>query len=292
MSATIVNTEQYDKWNGESGQRWATEQKDIYQVGLLGHGKEAIRQAMFKEGEVVLDIGCGIGETSMEIAKLVGNTGKVYGVDISIPQLDVAKRLSKERGINNVEFLKADMQVFSNLPEKIDIMYSRFGIMFFEDNMAAFSNIRNNLKDGGRMSFVCWRGVPLNPIFRTSEDAAKAVLGIMSTYETPQGPGPMAFADPTKLRNILNKIGFTNIKFDPKTIPFNLGNRTQAECVKWSNRRAGKYMQECIDQGLLKKAEAKLGQMFDNARQPNGEVHMPANVWVVTATVPGNNNKL
>ena len=76
MSATIVNTEQYDKWNGESGQRWATEQKDIYQVGLLGHGKEAIRQAMFKEGEVVLDIGCGIGETSMEIAKLVGNTGK------------------------------------------------------------------------------------------------------------------------------------------------------------------------------------------------------------------------
>lgn len=208
------NAQQVAYWNEGAGPTWAELQEPLdRQLAPLGHA--AMAALAPKPGEKILDIGCGAGETSLELARLVSPGGHVVGADISRPLLEVARQ--RAAGLTDVDFLEADVQTHAFAPASFDGVFSRFGVMFFEDPQAAFLNIRNALKPGGRMAFVCWRTPAENPIMSLPMAAAMAKLpsAAPSAPPTPGAPGPFAFADPDRVRGILGSAGFSDVVLTP-----------------------------------------------------------------------------
>src|SRR4029453_2942629 len=107
-------------------------------------------------GERVLDVGCGTGQTSLELARRVGADGRVTAIDISAPMLGGPRDRARGAGVANVAFVGADVQTHRFEPGSADVAFSRFGIMFFADPAAAFTNLHGALRPGGRLGFVCW----------------------------------------------------------------------------------------------------------------------------------------
>jgi SAM-dependent methyltransferase len=164
-------------------------------------------------GETLLDVGCGCGDTSLELARRVGAEGEVLGLDISAPMLDVARRRAKEDGARGLEFREADAQTAA-LPGGRDAVFSRFGVMFFADPVAAFRNLRRALRPGGRLVFVCWRPLAENLWMRLPAETAAGLVPPAPPPE-PGAPGPFAFADPDRVRRILAEAGFAGIEITP-----------------------------------------------------------------------------
>ena len=151
---TSSNAAQIEYWNATAGEAWAQFQETLdRQIELLGLA--AMDALCPREGEHIIDIGCGCGQTSLALAARVRPTGSVVGVDISQPMLDVA--LCRPRSMDlQVIFRKLDAQTADLGPGLFDAAFSRFGVMFFGDPVAAFANIRASLKPEGRLAFVCW----------------------------------------------------------------------------------------------------------------------------------------
>lgn len=156
-------------------------------------------------GERVLDIGCGCGTTTILLAKAVGPSGTVTGVDISRPMLAVARG----RGAN-ANFLEADASEHGFKPTH-DLVFSRFGVMFFADPVAAFANIRKALKPGGRLRFVCWRTAAENLWASAPLEAARHLLPPQESSD-PHAPGPFAFGDGERLARILSDAGYRDVE--------------------------------------------------------------------------------
>jgi SAM-dependent methyltransferase len=202
------NQDQIDYWNGPTGEKWAKYQSEMDRnladatAGLLG-------LAAPRPGEKVLDIGCGAGEISWRVAEAVGPGGKVLGVDISRPLLNQAR----SRGsAGNVQFEEADASVYPFKPE-YDLIISRFGVMFFDDPGAAFTNIRKAAAKGGRLAFICWRPAKDNEWTTLPMDAARPHLPEQPAPD-PFAPGPFAFADAGRLKGILTGAGFHDVKIE------------------------------------------------------------------------------
>jgi len=207
------NQEQIDYWNGRAGQNWAAQQD--YTDRILGHITDAfLAFAAPKAGESVLDIGCGCGTTTFTFAQCVGDDGTVAGVDISGPMLAVA-RARAHASLADIPFVEADASTHDFQPI-FDLVASRFGVMFFADPVAAFANIRKALAPGGRLAFVCWRAMADNGWAATPIAAARPLLPPSEPVD-PNAPGPFAFADRDRVREILEKAGFHHVhieKFD------------------------------------------------------------------------------
>jgi ubiquinone/menaquinone biosynthesis C-methylase UbiE len=140
---------------------WA-EVRELLELQLAPLGRRALLALAPNPGESVLDIGCGGGETALDLARAVAPDGEVVGVDLSAAVLAFAKRAAD--GCERVRFVHADAQAFRFEPASFDAAFSRFGVMFFTDPAAAFSNIRRSLKPNGRLAFVCWRALEENPL--------------------------------------------------------------------------------------------------------------------------------
>ena len=164
-------------------------------------GAVAMDRAQVVPGDRVLDVGCGCGHTSLELARRVSPGGSVLGVDISTPMLERASARADDASAANVRFENADAQTFAFEPSAFDLLYSRMGVMFFDDPRAAFENLLRALCPGGRLSFVCWRKLEENPWMSVPLSAA------MKHITAPERPsrlqGPSAFADPDHVRSIL-----------------------------------------------------------------------------------------
>ena len=201
------NAEQFAFWNGANGQMWADEQ--LRMDRRLGDLSAAVMGlAAARSGEHVLDIGCGCGTTTFELATHVGHSGSVIGVDISAPMLAVATTRNRAP---NVTFVEADASTFAFEGDR-DLIFSRFGVMFFADPVAAFTNIRAALAPGGRLAFICWRPMMDNPWAATPFNAAKHLLPAPAAGATdPSAPGPFAFADAARTTSILESAGFSNV---------------------------------------------------------------------------------
>ncbi|MEL4886930.1 class I SAM-dependent methyltransferase [Pectobacterium betavasculorum] len=142
-------------WNGQSGESWVTNQARLDAM-LAVFGQAAIEAVAPEAGERVLDVGCGAGASSMALAARVGASGQVLGVDISEPLISRARALSPQE--TSTLFQVADASR-AELPEgAFDILFSRFGVMYFDDPTGAFLHLRRALRPGGRVAFVCWRG--------------------------------------------------------------------------------------------------------------------------------------
>src|SRR5881628_2723223 len=161
-----------------------------------------MERARIGAGERVIDIGCGCGDTTIALARRVGPAGLVLGIDVSAPMLARAADAAREAGVAHVRFEHADAQTHRFPAQAFDVLYSRFGVMFFSDPAAAFGNLRTALRPGGRLGFVCWQAVPENPWIAVPLEAAAQHMALPPP-PAPGAPGPFSFADPERVRRIL-----------------------------------------------------------------------------------------
>ena len=208
------NAEQIEAWNEGIGKAWIAH-LDALDRQIAPLGEAAMAAAAVKRGDSVLDIGCGAGQTTIEIARQVGETGWAHGVDVSGLMISAAGIAARKNAALNVSFEIADAQTFKFRPAAYDIAYSRFGVMFFKDPVAAFINIRSALKPNGRVTFCCWRLSAENPLMSVPLQAAADLLPPPDGPPgDPHAPGPFAFADPDRVRAILGAAGFTDISIE------------------------------------------------------------------------------
>ncbi len=226
-AAAPPNAEQIDYWNGPVGLRWLA-YNDWLDERTAAYGRAAFAAAAPQPGESVLDIGCGAGATSFELARAVGASGSVAGVDVSAPLLGRARERAAAQGMN-VEFREADASRPGFAAHSFDLLYSRFGVMFFDDPTAAFAELRKTLKPGGRLAFACWQGPQLNDWYELPL-AAIADLVERTPVDTRQ-PGPFALSDADRVREVLGEAGFAQIELEPFATPFYLGRGATREAM-------------------------------------------------------------
>jgi SAM-dependent methyltransferase len=238
--------------------------------------------AALRLGERVLDIGCGGGETSIDLARAVSPGGAVLGVDISRTLLQqVAEPRVAALGLD-IRFQVADAQTSDFGGERFDAVFSRFGVMFFSDPTAAFANILKALKRGGRLAFVCWRPPSENPHMTAPFKAVEHLLPPLPPSD-PLAPGPFAFADPERVRRILAEAGFGEIAIRPYDAQVGGWSLEDRMVIAERVGPLGEVLRENPD--LRPQVRDAVAAELRRHTGADGKVRMDAAVWVVTATV-------
>lgn len=273
------NADEIAYWNGEAGTRWAAFQSRIDRAftPLLDAGLIA---AAVRPGESVLDIGSGCGATLLALAQAAGERGRVVGVDPSRTMLAVAERRASERGLTQVECVLADASTHAFDENRFDLHFSRFGVMFFDDPVAAFANLRRSLRSDGRVVFICWRELAANPWFSVPADAVRPYVAPQPRPD-PDAPGPLAFARPDRVRDILAAAGFTNVVLDPFDVGLVFGDLESATDMLSHIGPTARLLAEAGDA-----AQTAARTALRDALQPHerdGEVRLGAGVWIVRA---------
>jgi SAM-dependent methyltransferase len=205
------NTEQLRAWDTAEGVFWA-EEAELFEHSLHRYDDALLRAAGIRDGDQVLDIGCGSGSVSRAAAWITGS-GTVLGVDLSSPMLTIADKSAAAVGLTNVSFAQADAQVHAFPDGAFDVVVSRTGTMFFADQLAAFKNIARSTKPGGRLALLSWQAPPRNEWFTAFTTALAAGRELPSP--PPEVPSPFAQADPDRVSRILVEAGFTTPEFQP-----------------------------------------------------------------------------
>ena len=202
------NADQAEFWRSGDGDTWVARQAAL--DGLMQPVLDGVlARANLMNDQVVLDIGCGTGASTLQAAEGVGAAGQVHGLDISPTML--ARARDRAQDLDNVKFIEADAADFNFEPALFDQMISRFGTMFFADAVGAFSNMRKAMRPGAGMSCASWGAIANNPWFTYSAAAAKAVLGAPPAVD-PDAPGPFSMRDPERVRDVLEQAGYEDIR--------------------------------------------------------------------------------
>jgi SAM-dependent methyltransferase len=280
---TPANAAQIDYWNTTAGLTWAALQAQLdRQIEPLG--ARAMDGFKAQAGETVLDIGCGCGQTTLALAERVGPDGAVTGADISRPMLEVARARTAPAVAARPRFVEIDAQTGDLGQGVFDGAFSRFGVMFFADPVAAFANIGRSLKPQGRLTFVCWRPYLENPWMRTPAEAAAPLLPAPSgPAPDPHAPGPFAFADPVRVWDLLEGAGFRAIEIRP--FDATVGGGTLEETVALSFR-VGPLGLAMRDNPHLAEPVAEVVRAAIAPYETPAGVLMPAAVWIVRAGWP------
>ena len=272
------NAAQIDYWNATAGQTWARFQAQLdRQIEPLG--MEAMRALAPVGGERILDVGCGCGQTSLELATLVTASGAVIGADISAPMLEVARSRLVPAGAATPNFQQVDAQSGELGEGVFDAVFSRFGVMFFSDPIAAFSNLRKALKPDGRLAFVCWRPFQENLWMRTPMEAAQPFLPPTPPMD-PTSPGPFAFADADRVRSILADAGFSDVTLHAFDTSIGGSNLDQTVDLAFRVGPLGAILREQPE--LAPTVAGAVRSALAPYETPSG-VLMPAAVWIVQA---------
>jgi SAM-dependent methyltransferase len=210
---TFANTDQAEYWS-RAAPDWIQLEDRLEEVGGPP-GRLAMDRLGLAAGQRVVDLGCGSGRTTVELASRVAPDGEALGVDISAEMLERGRDRAASVGVHNVEFLHADAQVHDLGRARFDAAYSRFGIMFFADPGAAFTNVHRALRPGSALSFVCWQSVFDNEWLLIPGAAVASVTGSLPPMPGPGEPGPFSLADPDRVRSVLEASGFRNIDVVP-----------------------------------------------------------------------------
>jgi SAM-dependent methyltransferase len=210
-----TNEDQAKLWNGPSGAAWIDAQQVLDQMFLPIEELLAEAVSSAAAGRV-LDVGCGTGSTTLAIARRLGAAGRSVGVDISEPMIALA-RTRAERDRVPASFISADAQTHDFEPASFDMIVSRFGVMFFDDSVRAFANLRRAAADGAVLQCIVWRSAAENPFMTTAENAAAPLLPALPPRQ-PNAPGQFAFADARRVQPILEESGWPKIDIQPLDI--------------------------------------------------------------------------
>ena len=215
----MKNASQIDDWNGATGARWVDNQERLDRI-LAPYGDAALEAAAAKPGEAALDIGCGAGGTTLALAAGVQPGGRVVGIDISEPLIVRARERAAAVALP-IDFRLEDASRAALPTAAFDLLFSRFGVMFFDTPSAAFRHMRTALKPGGRLAFICWRSAAENDWAKLPIAALRGIVPIPDS--DPNTPGPYAFGDRARLEGILAEAGFTDIAIQPFDAPLIYG---------------------------------------------------------------------
>lgn len=269
------NREQAEYWNEQAGPKWVAAQAHLDRM-LAPITEALLERAAPRPGERVLDVGCGCGETSLALA---GQGAEVTGVDVSRPML--ARARERAAGRTGVVFREADAAVEPFEPVH-DLVFSRFGLMFFDDPHAAFANLRRALSPAGRLAFCCWRDFRENPWVAVPYAAAKPYLPEPEVPPDPRAPGPFAFAEAEYVRDILEGAGFGGVDIQPLDPSLHLADSLEAGLA---------FMQEIgpLARALAEIDDAARGKALEAVRaalEPrvvNGGLYLGGACHIVTA---------
>jgi len=284
--AEQVHPAEYWETNGPAWVRHA----DEIDAHARAYGEAGIDALAPAPGERLLDLGCGCAATTLELARRVGPDGSVAGVDVSPPMLELARQRATEAGVTHVTFHHADVGA-APLAElaggPVDGAFSRFGVMFFLDPVAAFANVAAALRPGGRMSLVVWQGVEANPWMFVPTLAAVGPLGSTWVPAGPDDPGPFSLAEPDRVRSILSSAGFTGVDL----AGFSSGASLRTEALDEDVARLLQIgpMRSAWDEADDSGRSAAVAAVRE-AVQPyrDGDAYrLPGAVWVVTAATGG-----
>lgn len=206
-----MGNEQVELWNHAVGEAWARH-VDQYDATLAPFGEAVLAALGPGEGERILDVGCGVATTSLDLAARLP-TSRVTGIDISVPMLQEARRRAAARGLTNVRLLEADAQTAELGASAYDVVFSRFGVMFFEDPAAAFAHLAAALVPGGRLGFVCFSAPGANPFILIPVMVAAAHLDLAAP--SLDGPGPFSLGDRDRTAALLGDAGFEDVEIQP-----------------------------------------------------------------------------
>lgn len=274
------NGMQIEYWNGAGGERFARSQETIDR-SLAKITDAAMAFAAPQPDERVLDVGCGCGTTTFRLRELVGPNGATAGVDVSKVMLNVAHARAAAANAD-VAFVEDDAATHDFQPV-FDLVFSRFGVMFFADPVAAFSNIRNALNKTGRLVFVCWRTLPENLWAYIPLVAAKPFLPPMEPQD-PNAPGPFAFADGGRIHYILSGSGFSAITVEKLDTTMTMGASVEEASAEAMNIGPVSRAAAELDEDTRAKIRASIAGAFAKYKSPEG-VSLPAACWLVRARV-------
>lgn len=276
-SAAELAAEQAALWNGPGGEMWLEAYERRIDRDLRPFGRAAFEAAAARPGEQVLDIGCGTGVTTAELARAVAPTGSVLGVDISERLVAAARR----QAITNARFEVGDAGIHPFEPASFDLLFSRFGVMFFGDAVAAFGNLHRALKATGRIVFVCWRTPRENPWGLIPVQAAAPHLPPIPR-PGPGEPGQYSFGDRAYVEGILRSSGFGTPNFRPLDHSIRLG-KDVAEALDNLGKfgpLARAFMEAPPDQ--IERAKAAVASALTPHQSAEGII-LPGACWLVSA---------
>lgn len=273
----MSNQDQADFWNGETGQRWV-EFSGLLDAMLRPFAQTILSHANIAPTDNVLDIGCGAGALSLMAAK---EAKSVVGADISAPLIDLAAQ--RASGHDNVQFTLADAAEL-NLEAKSDVVISRFGVMFFNDPVKAFANIKRQVKRNGRMVFACWQSPQKNMWARAPLEAAQPFLTQASIPPQPQAPGPFAFADTQYLTDVLMDAGWDNVTLTDWRGDIRLPGKNPKDTASFM-MEMGPLSRLLKEQDLdMEPVQQALVDKLSALASPDGSVQLGSAVWIVHAT--------
>ena len=270
----IANATQIAAWNGPAGKSWVRYQDEIERCSRDA-AAELLLTAAPQPGEVVLDIGCGTGRFTRDIAQTVGPEGEVVGIDISVPMLERARA---ESTLPNVKFVCADAS--SHLfPPTYDLMISRFGTMFFDEPIAAFRNLATAMNRKGRIVFICFRGMAENEFAMVPYEATKSLFPTRPLSD-PYAPGSFAFADSKRVAAILDDAGFRDVEIVPCNCLMRLGALDEAAFLATFVVGPASRALEAADDDLRLRAFEKVKSALERHAGDDG-VNLGMACWLV-----------
>jgi SAM-dependent methyltransferase len=283
-----MNEEAVEAWSGVLFDRWLAF-RDVVTTQLAPISEEALRCHPPAPGSRVLDIGCGLGDTTLRLAELVGPSGEVVGIDAGDRFVEHARAEAEKLGSANVEYLVGDVQV-AGLGEGFDYAFSRFGTMFFAGPVAALRNIRSSLAPGGRLCMIVWRRKLDNDWLHRGELVTERFLDHPDETDEPTcGPGPFSMANADTTTEILVHSGFEEITMRRHDISYRMGDDLdEAIALVTAIGPAGELIRLAGDDAerIRPQIEAELRDAYRELARPDG-VFAQASAWIVSARAPG-----
>jgi ubiquinone/menaquinone biosynthesis C-methylase UbiE len=276
----IANAEQAASWDGHRGDHWVR-YADRYDALIERLTPPLVRAAAVGASDRVLDVGCGCGTTT-RIAARAARTGSVLGIDLSAAMLHEAERRTRAEGLGNVRFEHADVQVHPFAPAEFDVALSRFGVMFFEDPVAAFSNLACALRPGGRITFLCWQERDRNEWVTVPVGAALTV--VPPPDPLPEGaPGPFSLGKPERIRQVLADAGFDDIELREVAEPLYLGDDAAHAIDFWQGSGIARVLLDDVDGVTERRAIEAVHDALRPHERPDG-IRLGSAAWLVSAT--------
>lgn len=272
-----ANADQIAIWNDTAGRAWVETQETLDAV-LLPFERRLVAAVAERKAQRVLDVGCGTGSTTLAIARRLGKNGTAVGVDISEPMIELARQRAEAASIEP-RFIVGDAQVYAFDDDSFDMVVSRFGIMFFDDPVRAFANLRRATAPGGSLEVIAWRSPAENPFMTAAERAAAPFVPELPARK-PDEPGQFAFADRSRVHSILEQSGWAEIRIDALDVECTLPKR-DLELYITRLGPVGRILPQ-LDEGTRSRAVEAVRAAFDPYLHGN-EARFTAACWAIGA---------